>query len=156
MGFVAVDEMDKMSKEDRSALHEAMEQQCVSFAKAGIMATLKTRCALLGAANPKATRFDPNIPLGEQIDLPASLMDRFDLIFVLEDIPTEDLDSNIANHIMKVHDYGRRRARGEKVEQSSVAPPIGKDLFRKYVAYARNRCFATMKPEDHDAWSPTI
>ncbi|NMC89132.1 MAG: minichromosome maintenance protein MCM, partial [Methanomicrobiales archaeon] len=83
MGIAAVDEMDKMAREDRSALHEAMEQQSISLAKAGITATLKSRCALLGAANPKLGRFDQFVPIAEQINMPPSLLSRFDLIFVM-------------------------------------------------------------------------
>ena len=77
MGVAAVDEMDKMQKEDRSALHEAMEQQTISVAKAGITATLKSRCALLGAANPKYGRFDMYGDIADQINMPPSLLSRF-------------------------------------------------------------------------------
>ncbi|MBA3043946.1 minichromosome maintenance protein MCM, partial [archaeon] len=80
-GIAAIDEMDKMSTQDRSAMHEAMEQQCISVAKAGITATLHSRCALLGAANPKFGRFDTYTPIPEQIDMPPALLSRFDLIF---------------------------------------------------------------------------
>ena len=106
MGIAAVDEMDKMQKEDRSALHEAMEQQTISVAKAGITATLKSRCALLGAANPKYGRFDDFVPIGEQINMPASLLSRFDLIFVMTDKPEQKRDSAIAEHILKAHGIG--------------------------------------------------
>ena len=81
-GNVCVDELDKMRSEDRSALHEALEQQTVSIAKAGIMATLNSRCSVLAAANPKFGRFDQYKVLAEQIDLPAPIISRFDLIFV--------------------------------------------------------------------------
>jgi DNA replicative helicase MCM subunit Mcm2 (Cdc46/Mcm family) len=95
-----------MQKEDRSALHEAMEQQTISVAKAGITATLKSRCALLGAANPKYGRFDDFVPIGEQINMPASLLSRFDLIFVMTDKPEQKRDSAIAEHILKAHGIG--------------------------------------------------
>ncbi|MDD5024386.1 MAG: minichromosome maintenance protein MCM, partial [Methanoregula sp.] len=87
MGIAAVDEMDKMEKGDRSALHEAMEQQTISVAKAGITATLKSRCALLGAANPKYGRFDMYGDISDQINMPPSLLSRFDLIFIMTDQP---------------------------------------------------------------------
>jgi replicative DNA helicase Mcm len=86
-GIAAIDEMDKMNNEDKSALHEAMEQQTISVAKAGVMATLKSRCSLLAAANPKLGRFDKYEPIAPQINLTPALMSRFDLIFVLTDDP---------------------------------------------------------------------
>ncbi|MEG3057051.1 MAG: minichromosome maintenance protein MCM [Methanoculleus sp.] len=106
MGIAAVDEMDKMAREDRSALHEAMEQQSISLAKAGITATLKSRCALLGAANPKLGRFDQFVPIAEQINMPPSLLSRFDLIFVMTDQPEAERDGAIADHIIKTHAVG--------------------------------------------------
>src|SRR5512137_670230 len=100
-GIAAVDEMDKMDNEDKSALHEAMEQQTISVAKAGVMATLKSRCSLLAAANPKLGRFDKYEPIAPQINLTPALMSRFDLIFVLTDDPDTKRDSAIAQHIRK-------------------------------------------------------
>jgi replicative DNA helicase Mcm len=100
-GIAAIDEMDKMNNEDKSALHEAMEQQTISVAKAGVMATLKSRCSLLAAANPKLGRFDKYEPIAPQINLTPALMSRFDLIFVLTDDPDTKRDTAIANHILK-------------------------------------------------------
>ena len=100
-GIAAIDEMDKMDNEDKSALHEAMEQQTISVAKAGVMATLKSRCSLLAAANPKLGRFDKYEPIAPQINLTPALMSRFDLIFVLTDDPDTKRDSAIAQHILK-------------------------------------------------------
>ncbi len=100
-GIAAIDEMDKMNNEDKSALHEAMEQQTISVAKAGVMATLKSRCSLLAAANPKLGRFDKYEPIAPQINLTPALMSRFDLIFVLTDDPDTKRDSAIAQHILK-------------------------------------------------------
>src|SRR6056297_1458622 len=84
-GIAAVDELDKMDASDRSAMHEGLEQQSISVSKAGINATLKSRCSLLGAANPKYGRFDQYEPIGEQIDLEPALISRFDLIFTVTD-----------------------------------------------------------------------
>jgi replicative DNA helicase Mcm len=153
MGIAAVDEMDKMHKEDRSALHEAMEQQSISVAKAGITATLKSRCALLGAANPKYGRFDDFAPIGEQINMPASLLSRFDLIFVMGDKPDPKKDGAIAEHILKAHSIGEtiaQHARNPipgvndeyiKEQLKPVTPDIDPQFFRKYVAYAKRTCF---------------
>jgi replicative DNA helicase Mcm len=153
MGVAAVDEMDKMQKEDRSALHEAMEQQTISVAKAGITATLKSRCALLGAANPKYGRFDEFTPIGEQINMPASLLSRFDLIFVMGDKPDPKKDEAIADHILKAHSIGETIAQHTRNpipgvsdeyirdQLKPVTPDIDPSLFRKYVAYAKRTCF---------------
>ncbi len=124
-GNVCVDELDKMRSEDRSALHEALEQQTVSIAKAGIMATLNSRCSVLAAANPKFGRFDRYKVLAEQIDLPAPIISRFDLIFVIEDKPSRDGDAKLAEHILKIH------------KENTVDYEIEPDLLRKYIAYAR-------------------
>ena len=159
MGVAAVDEMDKMQKEDRSALHEAMEQQTISVAKAGITATLKSRCALLGAANPKYGRFDDFAPISDQINMPASLLSRFDLIFVMTDKPDKKRDSAIANHILKAHSIGEliqqhRKNPIEGVDDDyiteqlkPVTPAIDPTLFRKYVAYAKRTCYPILSEE---------
>ncbi len=163
MGVAAVDEMDKMQKEDRSALHEAMEQQTISVAKAGITATLKSRCALLGAANPKYGRFDQYGEIGEQINMPPSLLSRFDLIFVMTDMPEQKLDLAIAEHILKAHGIGELMAQHAKtpvpgvteeyIQQQliPVKPDIDPALFRKYVAYAKRSCFPILSVEAKDA-----
>ncbi|MEM0351142.1 MAG: minichromosome maintenance protein MCM, partial [Archaeoglobaceae archaeon] len=102
-GIALVDEIDKMRKEDRSALHEALEQQTISVAKAGINAILKARCALLAAANPKYGRFDRYSSIAEQIELSPTLLSRFDLIFVLTDEPNIERDKKLAEHIRNIH-----------------------------------------------------
>ena len=127
-GNVCVDELDKMRSEDRSALHEALEQQTVSIAKAGIMATLNSRCSVLAAANPKFGRFDRYKVLAEQIDLPAPIISRFDLIFVIEDKPGKEKDAELADHILKTHQY------------TTIDYEIEPELLRKYIAYARKNC----------------
>ena len=134
-GSVCVDELDKMRSEDRSALHEALEQQTVSIAKAGIMATLNTRCSVLAAANPKFGRFDRYKSLADQIDLPAPILSRFDLQFVIEDKPNVDNDRAIAQHILKIH------------ESSNVDYEIEPELLRKYIAYARKNIHPRLTPE---------
>ncbi|NQS79030.1 MAG: minichromosome maintenance protein MCM [Methanoculleus bourgensis] len=163
MGIAAVDEMDKMAREDRSALHEAMEQQSISLAKAGITATLKSRCALLGAANPKLGRFDQFVPIAEQINMPPSLLSRFDLIFVMTDQPEAERDGAIADHIIKTH------AVGELIKQHEYSPLPGVDeeyimralapvtpdidpvLLRKYIAYAKRTCFPILSDGAREA-----
>ncbi|WP_175059768.1 LAGLIDADG family homing endonuclease [Thermococcus sp. 2319x1] len=127
MGIALIDEIDKMSDRDRSSIHEALEQQTVSISKAGITATLNARTTVIAAANPKYGRFNRMKSLPEQVDLPPTLLSRFDLIFVLLDEPDEKLDSEIAEHILKVR----------KGEAEAVAPKIPHELLKKYIAYAR-------------------
>ncbi len=158
-GVAAIDEMDKMKAEDRSSLHEAMESQTISVAKAGILATLKCRCSLLGAANPKLGRFDPFDNIAEQINMPPSLMSRFDLIFILQDKPEEKRDKNIAAHILKSHFAGELNEHQKhilssqvtdeaiKEAMSSIRPEIEATLLRKYIAYAKRRVFPIMTEE---------
>ncbi|MDR3291683.1 MAG: minichromosome maintenance protein MCM [Methanobrevibacter sp.] len=125
MGNVCVDELDKMRPEDRSALHEALEQQTISIAKAGIMATLNSRCSVLAAANPKFGRFDRYKSVAEQINLPSPILSRFDLTFILEDKPNIENDRELAQHILKIH------------QSDSITYDIESELLRKYIAYAR-------------------
>jgi replicative DNA helicase Mcm len=163
MGIAAVDEMDKMQKEDRSALHEAMEQQTISVAKAGITATLRSRCALLGAANPKYGRFDMFGDIADQINMPPSLLSRFDLIFIMADLPEQKRDLAIAEHILKTHRVGEMIEQNKKspipgmtpeyIQQQlkPVTPDIDPALFRKYIAYAKRTCFPLLSIEAKDA-----
>ncbi len=163
MGVAAVDEMDKMEKGDRSALHEAMEQQSISVAKAGITATLKSRCALLGAANPKYGRFDMFGDISDQINMPPSLLSRFDLIFIMTDQPEQKRDLAIAEHILKAHSTGELIAQHKKSpipgvtdeyireQLKPVMPDIDPALFRKYVAYSKRSCYPMLSAEAKEA-----
>jgi len=156
-GIAAVDEIDKMKKEDRDALHEAMEQQTVSIAKAGIVARLNSRCSLLAAANPKYGRFDKYTPIAEQINMPPTLMSRFDLIFTMMDRPNEEMDTKTAEHILETHYAGELIARSEnigKVEEGEkehfeeamqiMEPAVSPELMRKYVAWSKRNVFPVM------------
>ncbi len=126
-GVASIDEMDKMRKEDRVAIHEVMEQQTVSVAKAGIVATLNARTSILAAANPTLGRYDPYRTVGENISLPVTILSRFDLIFILRDVPEKTRDTKMTEHILNLHRTG----------VAPVEPPIEADLFRKYVSYAK-------------------
>ncbi len=143
-GIALVDEIDKMRKEDHSALHEALEQQTISVAKAGINAILKARCALLAAANPKYGRFDRFSPVAEQIELSPTLLSRFDLIFVLTDEPEIEKDKRLAEHILSIHQLGETLEKLKSISEetkhriANVTPEIDPELFRKYIAYAKN------------------
>jgi replicative DNA helicase Mcm len=139
-----------MTQQDRSALHEAMESQRISVAKAGITATLQCRCSLLAAANPKFGRFDNSATITKQIDLPPALMSRFDLIFVMTDKPNSDADRELTAHILNVHRRGQARQIGEEApivvgvdinkireETEAVKPVYDQETMRKYIAYSK-------------------
>merc|ERR1712012_56057 len=111
MGVCCIDEFDKMEEADRTAIHEVMEQQTVSIAKSGITTTLNARTTVLAAANPVFGRYNPYKSPVENIDLPASLLSRFDLLFLLLDTVDSEKDKNLALHVCKVHSaYSRNDA----------------------------------------------
>ena len=126
-GVAAIDEIDKMKPDDRVAIHEAMEQHTVSIAKGGIVATLNARASVLAAANPALGRYDPYRNITENINLPITILSRFDLLFIMKDIPEADMDAKMSEHILTLH---RTRTTPEE-------PPIPMDLFRKYISYSR-------------------
>jgi replicative DNA helicase Mcm len=159
MGVACIDEIDKMDEADRSSIHQAMEQQEISVAKAGINATLKSRCALLAAANPKLGRFDEFLPIHEQINMPPALLSRFDLIFSIIDKPNRERDTNLATHILQTHKAGEvyeqiskvKKSKHTKKEQESlmkiVMPVFTPEFLRKYVAYAKRNIYPVMTDE---------
>lgn len=126
-GLVCIDEFDKIKPEDRSSLHEVMEQQTCSVAKGGIVATLNARTSILSAANPMYGKYDPFKNITENVNLPVPLLTRFDLIYVIRDTPEREKDSRIAGHILEIH----------RDVEHAAQPAIEIDLFRKYLAYAK-------------------
>lgn len=130
--LLAIDEFDKMSKEDQVNLHEAMSTQTVSISKASIQATLPARTSIIGGANPKLSRFDPYRPINEQIDIPQTIISRFDIRFALRDVPDKENDEKLVDHVIK----GR-------ISEEDVEPEIDSEILKKYIAYARKN----IKPE---------
>jgi len=128
-GIACLDEMDKMSQDDTSAMHEALEQQTITISKANIHATLNARTTVLAAANPKFGRFDPFAPIANQIEIPPTLLNRFDLMFTIRDMPNLERDERIARHILEL-----------AKDPNSKKPEINIDLLRKFIAYARKNC----------------
>jgi replicative DNA helicase Mcm len=126
-GIVCIDEFDKIKPEDRSALHEVMEQQTCSVAKGGIVATLNARTSILSAANPIYGKYDPYKNITENVNLPVPLLTRFDLIFIVRDNPDKEKDNRVASHILEIHRDTEKAAR----------PAIDIDLFSKYLSYAK-------------------
>ncbi|MEM1804738.1 MAG: minichromosome maintenance protein MCM [Nanopusillaceae archaeon] len=123
-GIICIDELDKLSTEELQHLHEAMEHQTITIDKANIHATLRADTAVLAAANPKFGRWDRMKNISDQIDLPITIINRFDLIFILQDIPDPNLDEKIAEEILGTL-------------KQKPTPPISVDLLRKYIAYAK-------------------
>ncbi len=134
-GMAVIDELDKMTSEDRSAMHEALEQQTVSIAKAGITSTLNARCPVLAAANPKLGRFTNDRSIAEQIDLPPTLLSRFDVIFSIRDQPDQARDRHLAGRILASH----REGGGGPGASAGEEAPFSPELLKKYIAYARRQ-----------------
>jgi len=133
-----IDEFDKMDPKDRVSIHEAMEQQTVSIAKAGIVATLNARASVLAAANPAFGRYLHNRPVTENIDLPPTILSRFDLIFVITDVPNPERDRALAEYVV---DFHRQRY------PESLDHVVPRELLKKYIAYARKYCRPKLSEE---------
>lgn len=127
MGVCCIDEIDKMRPEDRVAIHESMAQQTVSIAKGGIVATLNARTSILAAANPELGRYNPYESFTVNVNLPITILSRFDLIFVLRDEPIPEQDQKIASHILTL----------QSRSTPPSEPPIKPEILRKYIAYAK-------------------
>lgn len=146
MGVCCIDEFDKMEEGDRSAIHEVMEQQSISIAKAGITTTLNCRTTVLAAANPVYGRYNPYKSPVENIDLPAALLSRFDLLFLLLDTVDADKDKNLALHVCKVHgNYEGVSSKAEKDGQEKEGDvlnlgftPFDGNFMRAYIKKARS------------------
>ena len=108
-GICCIDELDKMTPEDQSAMHEGLEQQTITISKANIQATLKAETTVLAAANPKFGRFDPYELIAKQIELPSTLLNRFDLIFPMRDIPDRNKDELLASFILQLHQSAEKK-----------------------------------------------
>ncbi|MDO8647244.1 MAG: LAGLIDADG family homing endonuclease [Candidatus Diapherotrites archaeon] len=151
-GMAMIDEFDKMNPEDRSSMHEALEQGTISIAKAGIVTTFRTDTSVLAAANPKYARFDAYMNSLEQVDLPPTLISRFDLLFLIKDNLDRKKDEDITDFILKRHQEGEKaihekkfqvkmdEVKTESVNEESVDP----EFLKKYISYARQKIFPIM------------
>ena len=137
-GIACIDELDKMRSIDRDSLHEATSIQSVSIAKAGIVATLRARCAVLAAANPKYGRFDQYEGIAQQISIAPALLSRFDLIHIVRDKSNAEQDRAVCKHILKSRCAD---------SQTALTPEIPPDLLRRYIAYARRKVSPEFKDD---------
>ena len=129
MGVCCIDGFDKMSDYDRANISEVMEQQTISIAKAGITTRLNARASLLAAANPIYGRYNKKLTPHQNINLPAALLSRFDLIFLLLDISNKKDDMRLAEHVIYVHQYNK--------QPTSKNNPLSCDFIRSYIALAK-------------------
>lgn len=129
-GVVCIDEFDKMKEDDRVAIHEAMEQQTISIAKAGITTTLNTRCSVLAAANSIFGRWD-EIKGEENIDFMPTILSRFDMIFIVKDEHEQNKDVTLAKHVMNIHTNA-----GQVTEQLAEGE-LPLHILKKYIHYCR-------------------
>lgn len=131
LGICCIDEFDKMADADRTAIHEVMEQQTISIAKAGIMTSLNARCSILAAANPAYGRYNPRKSIEQNVQLPAALLSRFDLLWLIQDKPDPDVDLRLAQHITYVHQHC--------CQPPTHFTPIHMKLMRRYIAMCKKR-----------------
>jgi DNA replication licensing factor MCM5 len=141
-GAVCIDEFDKMRDEDRVAIHEAMEQQTISIAKAGITTILNARTSVLAAANPIFGRYDDLKTPGENIDFQTTILSRFDLIFIVRDTHDRNRDETIAKHVMNLHMNGQAN---NNLEAAQSEIPVEK--MKRYISYAKSRCAPRLSAE---------
>jgi len=142
-GVVCIDEFDKMRDEDRVAIHEAMEQQTISIAKAGITTILNARTSVLAAANPIFGRYDDMKTPGENIDFQTTILSRFDLIFIVRDTHDRGRDERIAKHVMGIH-MGQG---GLQDGDNSHASEIPVEKMKRYISYCKTRCAPRLSAE---------
>jgi len=135
-GICCIDEFDKMDESDRTAIHEVMEQQTISIAKAGITTTLNARAAVLAAANPLYGRYNTNRSISENVDLPNSLLSRFDLMFLILDRADVDRDLALSRHVLHVHKYKKSFASAAE-ELNGRRGSMSTLVIKKYIAAAR-------------------
>ena len=138
-GIVCIDEFDKMDVKDRVAIHEAMEQQTISIAKAGITTMLNTRCSVLAAANPRFGTYDDLTNTADQMDFETTILSRFDMMFLVKDVRDPERDYNLARHMADLH-------QGQNQSAEATGPlPVGE--LRKYISYCRSKCAPRLTPD---------
>lgn len=157
-GICCIDEFDKMNDTTRSILHEVMEQQTISIAKAGIVCTLNARASICASANPKQSRYNPKLSVIQNIELSPTLLSRFDLIYLIVDQPDRKRDHKLAQHILSLYMDTDCTVESSATEVSAAEPapiksntpinePITIEMLSSYVEYTRNTIFPIIPPE---------
>ncbi|KAL7285743.1 hypothetical protein ACG7TL_000850 [Trametes sanguinea] len=149
-GVVCIDEFDKMRDEDRVAIHEAMEQQTISIAKAGITTVLNSRTSVLAAANPVWGRYDEGRSPGENIDFQTTILSRFDMIFIVRDEHNEQRDRMIAKHVMNIH---MNRPNQSVDEHGDAVGDIDLEKMKRFIAYCKAKCAPRLSAEAQEMLS---
>lgn len=156
-GMCLIDEFDKMNDQDRTSIHEAMEQQTISISKAGIVATLQARCAVVAVANPTEGRYDPQRTFSQNVNLSDPILSRFDMLCVLRDESDPVQDELLAEHVICSHMRSHPEANAEErqiqprlQQQASAIQPIDQDLLQKYIVYARTRVHPKLRDIDNE------
>ncbi|KXS20072.1 MCM-domain-containing protein [Gonapodya prolifera JEL478] len=151
-GVCLIDEFDKMNDQDRTSIHEAMEQQSISISKAGIVTTLQARCTVVAAANPVRGRYDPRIPLNANVELTEPILSRFDILCVVQDRPDPVVDGLLADFVIDSHVRSHPTFDGaaNKVAKPQDADIIPQDLLKKYIMYARTHVRPKITSIDSD------
>ncbi|RYO87538.1 hypothetical protein DL764_008850 [Monosporascus ibericus] len=144
-GVCCIDEFDKMSDSTRSVLHEVMEQQTVSVAKAGIITTLNARTSILASANPIGSRYNPDLPVPQNIDLPPTLLSRFDLVYLILDRINESNDRKLARHLLSMYLEDKPQSAASSNEILSV------EFLTAYISYARAHIHPTLSQDASQA-----
>ncbi|KAE8742356.1 hypothetical protein FOCC_FOCC012043 [Frankliniella occidentalis] len=158
-GVCLIDEFDKMNDQDRTSIHEAMEQQSISISKAGIVASLQARCSVIAAANPIGGRYDPSMTFAENVNLSEPIMSRFDILCVVRDEadPMQDerlakfvVSSHIRHHPSKINDTVLDDIAVPDPLQSTDIEPIPQELLKKYIVYSRQHAHPKLQNMDQD------
>lgn len=167
-GVCLIDEFDKMNDQDRTSIHEAMEQQTISISKAGIVTTLQARCAVIAAANPIGGRYQQNVPFSQNVELTEPILSRFDILCVVRDTVDPAVDERLAAFVVKSHgrahpvnNSGTQQVAATEGEDEAdmdvngIALPrqqgeIRQELLRKYILYAREKCRPKLYQIDQD------
>jgi len=156
-GLCLIDEFDKMNEQDRTSIHEAMEQQTISVSKAGIVATLQARCAVIAVANPLEGRYDSTRTFAQNVNLSDPILSRFDILCVIRDESDPLQDERLADHVVSSHIRSHPAATGKeklikpKIQRGkSHLEPIDQELLQKYIIYARQRIKPAVSDIDKD------
>lgn len=152
-GTCLIDEFDKMNDQDRTSIHEAMEQQSISISKAGIVTSLQARCAIIAAANPIGGRYNSTIPFAQNVELTEPILSRFDVLCVVRDTVDPEVDELLANFVVGSHARSHPTSSPEEEEANTLSPQtsvIPQDLLRKYIVYAREHCQPKLHQMDRD------